>query len=125
MSRETITVIKVRNLLMVTMPADPDDATISALQEKTLESMQRFDAKGLILDLSKVDTLDSYFARTVTETGKMVNLMGGETIIAGMRPAVAITATQLGLNLGVTRTALGVDEALNMVEDDARRGRGQ
>jgi rsbT antagonist protein RsbS len=125
MSRETITVIKVRNLLMVTMPADPDDATISALQEKTLEAMERYNAMGLILDLSKVDTLDSYFARTVTETGKMVDLMGGETIIAGMRPAVAITATQLGLNLGVTRTALGVDEALNMVDADSRRGRSR
>jgi len=121
MNRETITVIRVRGLLMVTMPADPDDTTISALQDRTLEAMQEFEAKGLILDLSKVDTLDSYFARTVTETGKMVNLMGGETIIAGMRPAVAITATQLGLNLGVTRTALGVDEALDLFNDEIKR----
>ncbi len=115
MNRETITVIKVRDVLLVTMPADPDDATISALQEKTLEAMEQHEVKGLILDLSKVDTLDSYFARTVTETGKMVGLMGGETIIAGMRPAVAITATQLGLNLGITQTALSVDEGLNLI----------
>jgi rsbT antagonist protein RsbS len=114
MSNETISVIKVRDLLMVSMPADPDDATVSALQTRTLEAMQQHDAKGLILDLSRVEILDSYFARTVGETAQMVMLMGGETIIAGMRPAVAITVTQLGLNLGRTRTALSVERALDM-----------
>jgi rsbT antagonist protein RsbS len=114
MSEQAISVIKVRDLLMVTMPPDPDDATVSALQTRTLEAMQQYEAKGLILDLSKVEILDSYFARTVGETAQMVALMGGETIIAGMRPAVAITATQLGLNMGRTRTALSVDRALDM-----------
>lgn len=114
MSNDSISVIKVRDLLMVSMPPDPDDATISALQARTLEAMEQYDAKGLILDLSKVEILDSYFARTVGETAQMVRLMGGETIIAGMRPAVAITATQLGLNLGSTRTALSVERALDM-----------
>lgn len=114
MSNDGIAVIKVGEVLMVTMPPDPDDATVSALQTRTLEAMQQYDAKGLILDLSKVEILDSYFARTVGETAQMVRLMGGETIIAGMRPAVAITATQLGLNLGATRTALSVERALDM-----------
>jgi rsbT antagonist protein RsbS len=111
---ESISVMKVRDVLMVAMPGDPDDATVSALQEKTLLAMEQHEVRGLILDLSKVETLDSYFARTVTETAAMVTLMGGDTIIAGMRPAVAITATQLGLDLGGTRTALSVDAALEM-----------
>jgi rsbT antagonist protein RsbS len=113
-SRESISVIKLRNVLLVTMPADPDDATVAALQEKTLTAMEHHDVLGLILDLSKVEILDSYFARTVAETAKMVSLMGGETIIAGMRPAVAITATELGVTLGKTRTALTVDRAFDM-----------
>jgi rsbT antagonist protein RsbS len=114
MSDESISVIKVRDVLLVTMPADPDDATVSALQDRTLEAMEQHDVKGLILDLSKVEILDSYFARTVAETAQMVTLMGGETIIAGMRPAVAITATELGVTLGTTRTALSVNRALDM-----------
>jgi rsbT antagonist protein RsbS len=114
MNSETISVIRVRDVLLVTMPADPDDATVSALQEKTLDGMNRHTVKGLILDLSKVEILDSYFARTVAETAQMVGLMGGVTIIAGMRPAVAITATELGVTLGKTRTALNVDRALDM-----------
>ena len=116
MSNENISVIRVRDLLMVTMPSDPDDATVSALQEKVLGAMERHEAKGVVLDISSVETLDSFFARTVAETAQMVGLMGGRTIIAGMQPAVAVTATQIGLTLGKIETALNVDRALDMVE---------
>ena len=108
-----ISVIRVRDLLMVTMPADPDDATVSALQHKVLDAMEAREAKGVVLDISAVETLDSFFARTVTETAQMVDLMGGRTVIAGMRPAVAVTATQIGLNLGKIETALNVERALD------------
>ena len=115
MNHSNISVIRVRDLLMVTMPADPDDPTISALQEKVLTAMEQHEAKGVVLDISSVETLDSFFARTVAETAQMVELMGGRTIIAGMRPAVAITATQIGLSLGKIETALNVDRALDLV----------
>ena len=110
----TISVIRVRNVLLVTMPSDPDDSTIAALQERTLDAMSAEHVRGLVLDLSKVEILDSYFARTVAETAQMVGLMGGETIIAGMRPSVAITATELGVTLGRTRTVMTVDRALDL-----------
>jgi len=118
---EGIAVLKVRDVLLVTMPADPDDATVCALQSRTLDAMEQHDVKGLILDLSKVEILDSYFARTVAETAKMVTLMGGETLIAGMRPSVAITATELNVTLGATRTVLTLDRALDMAGGISRR----
>ena len=114
MDNGAISVIKVRDLLMVTMPPDPDDSTVAALQEKVLNAMERHSAKGLILDISSVETLDSFFARTVSETAQMVTLMGGRTIIVGMQPAVAVAATQMGLTLGNIETALSVDRALDM-----------
>ena len=116
-----ISVIRVRDLLMVTMPPDPDDLTISALQEKVLAAMELHEAKGVVLDISSVETLDSFFARTVAETAQMVGLMGGRTIIAGMQPAVAVTATQIGLNMGKIETALSVDRALDMVSNKSHR----
>jgi rsbT antagonist protein RsbS len=119
MANEHISVIKVRNILMVTMPSDPDDSTISALQERVLSAMERHEARAVVLDISPVETLDSFFARTVTETAQMVTLMGGRTIIAGMRPAVAITATQIGLTLKNIETALDVDRALDLAEGPA------
>jgi rsbT antagonist protein RsbS len=114
---ENISVIKVRDVLMVTMPANPDDPTVSLFQQKVLETLERHQSKGLVLDISLVETLDSFFARTVAETAQMVGLMGGRMVVAGMRPSVAITATQLGLTLGNATTALDVDQALTALED--------
>lgn len=111
---EPISVVKVRNVLLVSMPADPDDSTVAALQDRTLEAMSKYDARALVLDLSKVEILDSYFARMVSETAQMVSLMGGDTIIAGMQPALAVTATELGVTLGRTRTVMTVEKALEL-----------
>jgi len=115
MALESISVIKLRNLLLVTVPSDPDDETISALQEQVLQAMAQHEAKGLVLDISRVQTLDSFFARTVAETVQMVALMGGRTVLAGMRANVAITATQLGLTVGNALSSLDVDRALDLL----------
>ena len=123
MADESISIVKVRDVLMVTMPADPDDATVSTLQERVLGVIEHSQAQGVILDISAVETLDSFFARTLAETAQMVALMGGRTVVAGMRPSVAITTTQLGLTLGGAMTALDVDRALDMLSDTHQRGR--
>ena len=123
MAIANISVIKVRDILLVTVPPDPDDDTVTHLQEKILEAMEIHEAKGLVLDISTVETIDSFFARTVTETAKMVGLMGGLTVLAGMRASVAVTTTQLGLALGKTLTALDVDRAMNLLETHLLQGR--
>ena len=111
-----ISVIRVRNVLLVTVPSDPTDSTIAELQQRVLETMDEFRPKGAILDISGVEIIDSFFARTLTDTAKMVTLMGGPTIITGMRRAVAITAMELGLRLEGIRSALSVNRALDMLE---------
>jgi rsbT antagonist protein RsbS len=123
MTSESISVIRIHDVLLVTMPPDPDDTSVTILQEKVLNAMERYRVKGLVLDISAVQTMDSFFARVVAETAQMVVLMGGKTVIAGMQPSVAITATQLGLTLGGALTALNVDLALDMISDTFRRGR--
>ncbi len=115
MTNNNISVIKIRDVLMVTIPSDPGDPTIAALQSNVLQNMERYITKALILDISAVEIFDSFFARTLTETAQMVQLMGGRTVIAGMRPAVAVTATQLGLKLKLVETALNVEMALDKV----------
>src|SRR5258708_13571309 len=105
MTEETLSIIKVRDVLMVTMPADPDDATISALQERVLLAMERSSARGVVLDISAVESLDSFFARMIAETTRMVVLMGGRTVRTGIRPSVPITSTQPASTLGKHRTA--------------------
>lgn len=115
MASESISVIKLRGLLLVTVPSDPDDDTVSALQEQILHAMARHECKGLVLDISTVQSLDSFFARTVSETVQMVALMGARTVLAGMRASVAVTSTQLGLTMGSSLTALNVDLAIDLL----------
>ena len=112
---ESVSVVKVRDVLLVTVPTDPNDRVVTELQEQVLQAMARYETRGLVLDISAVEILDSFFARTIAETAQMVSLMGGRTVIAGMRPSVAITATQLGLTLGNALTALDVDRALDIL----------
>ncbi len=125
MANGNISVIKIRDILLVTVPSDPDDGIVSELQEQVLSSMERHSAKGLILDISTVETIDSFFARTVSETVKMVALMGGLTVLSGMRACVAITTTQLGLPLDKTLTALDVDRAMELLSDALNRSEGR
>ena len=121
MTTPKISVLKVHEILLVTVPPDPDDATMATLQAEVLQAMEKYRPRGLMLDISTVETLDSFFARTVTETSRMVSLMGGRTVIAGMRSSVAITTTQLGLSLGSTMTALNVDRAMDLLNHSPRR----
>ena len=121
MGAESISVIKMGDVLLLTVPPDPDDETVSALQERVLDAMVRYDSKGLVLDIATVETLDSFFARTVAETVQMVQLMGGLTVLSGMRASVAMTATELGLQLGGALTALNVDRALTLLKRRTRR----
>lgn len=110
---EAIPIVKVRDILLVTMPSEPEDAAISQFQERISQSMERWNPRGVVVDLSLVETLDSFFARTLVETSRIVGLMGGRMVVCGMVPAVAITLTQLGLTLGAVTTALDVDAALD------------
>ncbi|MGI6549938.1 MAG: STAS domain-containing protein [Syntrophomonadales bacterium] len=115
MADDSISVIKIQDVLLVTVPSDPDDALVNILQNKVLQGMERHRVKGLVLDISACQTVDSFFARVITETAQMVVLMGGKTVIAGMQPSVAITATQLGLKIGNALTALTVEHALQKI----------
>lgn len=119
MEGDSLSVIKLKNILLVTVPDDPGDDIIQELQTKVLNAMEKYSSKGLLLDISSVNVLDSYFARTISETTQMVALMGGKTIIAGMQPSVAITATELGLHLGKAQTTLDVDRALDIFSDSS------
>ncbi len=119
MEGDSLSVIKLKDILLVTVPDDPGDDVIQELQNKVLNAIEKYGSKGLLLDISSVNVLDSFFARTISETTQMVALMGGRTIIAGMQPSVAITATELGLNLGKALTTLDVDRALDIFSESA------
>lgn len=113
--RGTIPILKVAGTLLVTLQTDLHDAVADAFQEDLLTAIERQPVSGLIIEISALDTVDSYVARVLTETGKMAHLMGTETVIVGMRPEVAATLVRMGYSFGTVRTALNVDEGLALL----------
>jgi rsbT antagonist protein RsbS len=112
-----IAVLRLADILLVSVPPDPDDDTVAGLQMQLLRAMETSDARGLVLDMSTVEIIDSYFARTISETIQMVTLMGGVTVISGISAAASITTTQLGLRIGAAATALDVNRALTKLRE--------
>lgn len=114
MSRTSANVIWIHDILLGTVPNNPTDQIIDDLQDTILEELETSQPDGVILDISGVELMDSFFARHISETAQMIELMGKQTVIAGMRPEVAITATELGYSLDAVETARSTDQALEI-----------
>lgn len=126
-TEESLSVIRIRDVLVASVPAHPSDATISELQDRILSSIHDHDAEdvaGVILDITPVNIMDSFFARTVAETVQMIELMGAHPVLVGMRPSVAITTTELGYTLGNVDTAMNTDMALDVIRTDSGEAHG-
>ncbi|HVY45815.1 MAG TPA: STAS domain-containing protein [Minicystis sp.] len=113
--RGAIPILRIANLLLVTVNIDLDDTVAHALQNDVLTAIERFDAKGLIVDISGLDIVDSYVARILAETGRMARLMGTQTVLVGIQPEVAATLVRMGFDMGGIRTALNVEEGLELL----------
>lgn len=112
---DSAAVTEVFDVLIATFPGRPTDQAVDELQQDVLDRMETADPRGVVLDISAVTTLDSFFARVISETASMVELMGGAAIVVGMRPSVAITAAELGFGLESVETARSTDHALSML----------
>lgn len=117
-----LSVMQVRENLIATFPPHPSDSTIDRLQDRILDRIDRAGpgrVQGVVLDVTPVQTVDSFFARTIVETANMIELMGCTTVIVGIGPGIAITATELGYSLGDVDTALDTDAALELLDAEA------
>jgi rsbT antagonist protein RsbS len=110
--------VEMGNILMVPISDNMDDETVSALQERVLNLVSENEPYAVILGLATVEVIDSYLARMLSETVEMISLMGTRSILAGMRPSVAITTIDLGLQIKGAESALNVDRALKMLKKD-------
>ena len=110
----TIPILRIGHTLLTTIQLDLHDTVVDAFQNDVLEEIERTGADGLIIDISALESVDSYVARMLSNTGKMAKLMGAETVIVGMRPAVAATLVRMGYFMSGIRTALSLEEGLEI-----------
>jgi rsbT antagonist protein RsbS len=115
-----IPILKIGSTLLATIQIDLHDTVVDSFQNDVLEEIEKTGANGLIIDISALETVDSYVARMLANTGKMAKLMGTSTVIVGMRPAVAATLVRMGYFMEGIDTALSLEEGLQLQADRSK-----
>ena len=113
---QELPIIRIRGCLLVSIQIELHDRLALDLQESLMERVRLTDAKGVILDVSAVEVIDSYITRILNDIGKSVRFMGADCYMVGIRPAVAMTLVEMGVQLDAVSTALNLDAALEKLE---------
>ena len=117
---QRIPILKLNKFLLVTVQGDMYDRLAMQLQEDLTEAIVRRKARGVLIDISALDIVDSFIGRMLANISAMARVLDAETVVVGMQPAVAITLVELGLSLPGVRTALNVDQGMALLGNAGR-----
>ena len=112
---EKIPILKMGEFLLVTIQVDMHDRLAMALQDDLTKAISQTDARGVLIDISTLEIVDSFIGRMLSNIAAMSRVLDAETVVVGMQPAVAITLVELGLSLPGVRTALNVDAGMELL----------
>ncbi|WP_035803511.1 STAS domain-containing protein [Kitasatospora mediocidica] len=112
---ERIPVLKIGDVLLVSIQTDLEDQSVMNLQEDLAARIVETGAHGVVIDITALEIVDSFVGRMLATTAAISRMLDAETVLVGMRPAVAITLVELGLSLGGVRTALSLEKGLALL----------
>ena len=112
---ERIPILKLNDFLLVSIQVDMHDQLAMTLQDDLTDRIVRTHAHGVLVDISALDVVDSFIGRMLGNIASMSDVLDADTVVVGMRPAVAITLVELGLSLPGIRTALNVDKGMELL----------
>jgi rsbT antagonist protein RsbS len=112
---EHIPILKMGDFLLVTIQVDMHDRLAMTLQDDLTSRIVDAHAKGVLIDISALEIVDSFIGRMLADIAAMARVLDAETVVVGMRPAVAITLVELGLSLTGVRTALNVERGMDLL----------
>ena len=123
-----VPMMRIGDTLLVTLQGDLDDTTVIHIEEQVTQEVARTHPAGTLIDVSGLSVVDSFIARVIARIVDMVRLLGSESAIVGIQPAVAITLVELGVPMGQLNTALNAEQGLALLRRlraDALRGTGR
>jgi rsbT antagonist protein RsbS len=109
---DRVPVLKIGDILLVSIQIDMEDQVALGLQEDLAERIVSTGCHGVVIDISGLDIVDSFVGRTLATIASISRVLDAETVVVGMRPAVAITLVELGLSLAGVQTALDVERGM-------------
>jgi rsbT antagonist protein RsbS len=112
---DRIPILKLGSALLVTIQVDMHDRLATALEEDLTNKIVSIGAKGVLIDISALEIVDSFIGRMLDNIAATARILDAETVVVGMRPAVAITLVELGLSLSGVKTALNVDRGMAII----------
>jgi rsbT antagonist protein RsbS len=115
---ERIPILRMGKLLLVTIQVDMHDRLALALQDDLTNRIVKDGARGVLIDISSLDVVDSFIGRMIANTAAMARVLDAQTVVVGMQPSVAITLVELGLELTGVRTALNVERGMALLGQD-------
>jgi rsbT antagonist protein RsbS len=113
---DRIPILKMGELLLVTIQVDMHDQLALTLQDDLTNMITRTGARGVLIDISSLEMVDSFIGRMIASIAAMAQILDANTVVVGMQPAVAITLVELGLSLTGVRTALNVDKGMKLLQ---------
>ncbi|HEV7367574.1 STAS domain-containing protein [Arenibaculum sp.] len=116
-----IPIFQIGDCLLLTIQIDLEDRTIMTLKDDLAERIAGKGVRGVLIDISALDVVDSFIGRMLANISAMARVLDAETVIVGMRPAVAITLVELGMALPGVRTALNVDRGMELIRRRAEQ----
>lgn len=112
---DSIPILQIGEFLLVTIQVDMHDQLAMALQEDLTAKIERTAAKGVLIEISSLDIVDSFIGRMISDIAGMARILGARTVLVGMRPAVALTLVELGLTLPGVQTALNAERGMKLL----------
>ena len=111
-----VAILKLHGILLTSIQTDMTDEDATTFQAEVLRMLNETEAKGVLIDITAMDIVDSFMARVIDDTATQARMLGAQVVLCGMQPDVALTLIEMGRELLTVETALNLDQAFDKIE---------